>query len=62
MEQIYRQSLKCKKGTFFMTMSKKLPYTDRILPDEEPREKTLHWEHILAVKLEMSWGIATVNL
>ena len=26
MERIYQQSLKCKRGTWFVTMSKRLPY------------------------------------
>ena len=61
MERLYQMSLKCKKGTWFMTLSKRLPHADKVYP-ENPRLATLHWEHIIAVKLEMSWGPATVNL
>ena len=45
-----------------MTLSKRLPHADKVYPSNIPRAKTLHWEHIIAVKLEMSWGPATVNL
>ena len=62
MERIYETSLKCKKGTWFMTMSKRLPHSDKVLPFEEPRTEPFHWERILAVELLMSWGNATVNL
>ena len=44
-----------------MTMSKRLPHTEKINPDEPPKEG-LHWEFVLAIKLQMSWGKATVNL
>ena len=87
MDRIYQMSLKCKRGTWFMTMSKPLPRSDRILPGDQHKTTNfftdlanlkadrrsptarsesdfhgLHWEHVLAVKLTMSWGIATVNL
>ena len=61
MEQIYQQSLKCKRGTWFVTMSKRLPHADKINA-EGPPNPDLHWEFILAIKLQMSWGKATVNL
>ena len=61
METIYQQSLKCKKGTFFVTMSKRLPHAEKIGANDGARED-LHWEFILAIKLQMSWGKATVNL
>ena len=61
MEQIYEQSLKCKKGTWFVTMSKRLPHAEKINENETP-SNALHWEFILAIKLQMSWGKATVNL
>ena len=35
MDRIYQQSLKCKRGTWFMTMSKPLPRSDRILPGDQ---------------------------
>ena len=61
MERIYEQSLKCKRGTWFVTMSKRLPHAERVPRDGEPPEG-LHWEFILAIKLQMSWGKATVNV
>ena len=61
MEQIYQKSLKCKKGTWFVTMSKRLPHAEKVGQGETP-SNNLHWEFILAIKLQMSWGKATVNL
>ena len=61
MENIYQNAIKCKKGSWFVTMSKRLPNAEKINPGEIPREN-LHWEFILAIKLQMSWGKATVNL
>ena len=61
MELIYNQSLKCKRGTWFVTMSKRLPHAERVPRDADP-PASLHWEFILAIKLQMSWGKATVNL
>ena len=61
MDRIYEKTLKCKKGTWFVTMSKKLPNAEKVNPGQ-PVDENLHWEFILAVKLEMSWGKATVNL
>ena len=61
MERIYQQSLKCKKGTWFVTMSKRLPHADKV-GENEQASSDLHWEFILAIKLQMSWGKATVNL
>ena len=34
MDKIYKQSLKCKQGTWFLTMSKRLPKAERIKPGE----------------------------
>ena len=30
METIYQQSLKCKKGSWFVTMSKRLPHAEKV--------------------------------
>lgn len=61
MEQIYQKSLKAKKGTWFMTMTKRLPHAETI-NEENPARDDIYWEHILAIKLTMSWGKSTVNL
>ena len=61
MVEIYEKSLKAKKGSWFMTMSKRLPGAENI-DDENPARDDIHWEFILAIKLVMSWGKATVNL
>ena len=61
MENLYEQSLKCKKGTFFLTMSKKLPYAEVVSEGNTPKE-SLQWEHVHAIKLQMSWGKATINI
>ena len=63
MEQVYEQSKKCKKGTWLVTMTKRLPYTEKAgTEDAEALGDQWHWEFILAVKLKMSWGFATLNL
>ena len=59
MERIYEKTLACKKGTWFLTMSKRLPHAEKL---EDSNQDSLHWEFVLAIKLEMSWGKATVNL
>jgi len=41
-------------------MSKRLPHAEKI--NENETRNDLHWEFILAIKLQMSWGKATVNL
>ena len=61
MQSIYEKTLKCKKGTWFVTMSKRLPHAEKIHQDA-PSNPDLHWEFILAIKLQMSWGKATVNV
>ena len=61
MEQIYQKSLKCQKGTWFVTMSKKLPHA-RPYRENMPDNSTSHWDHIRSISLQMSWGIATANL
>ena len=61
MERIYQTALKCKKGTWFVTMSKRLPHAERYDPINFPEEECL-WEFIMPIKLLMSWGKATVNL
>ena len=61
MEQIYEKSLNCKKGTWFLTMSKRLPKAVKIKPNEEA-DPDLQWEHINAFVLQMSWGPATLNI
>lgn len=50
MEIIYSQSLKCKKGSWFVSMSKRLPHAERVTEDN-PVHDDLHWEFILAIKL-----------
>ena len=50
MEQIYNMALKCKKGSWFATMSKRLPYAE-VINDENPARDDIHWEFILAIKL-----------
>ena len=61
MEQIYTMSLKCQKGSWFVTMSKRLPHAE-VVNEENPARDDIHWQFILAIKLQMSWGKATVNL
>ena len=61
MERIYLKTLSCRKGTWFISMSKKLPHAAKVDP-KRPVDESLQWELILAIKLEMSWGKATVHV
>jgi hypothetical protein len=48
-----------KKGSWFITLTKKLPASDpNLIRDPECME----WVCVLSIKREMSWGLATVNL
>ena len=63
MERIYEKTLSCKKGAWFVTMSKRLPHAEKIIESGDGKnDEHLQWEFVLAIKLEMSWGKATVNL
>lgn len=63
MEQVYQRSLKCKKGTWFVTTAKRLPHAERMgSADAIKLGDQHHWEFILAVKLKTSWGHASLNL
>ena len=55
MENIYQMGLKCKKGSWFVTMSKRLPHAEK-LNSHISSKGVLHWEFVLAIKLKMSWG------
>ena len=61
MEQIYQKTLKAKKGSWFMTTSKRFHHSEKI-DDDNPARDDMHWEFILSIKIVMSWGPATVNL
>lgn len=61
MQTIYERTLKCKKGTWFVTMSKRLPHTEKV-ENGKPLSPDTQWEFIIAIKLMMSWGKATVNV
>ncbi len=48
-----------KKGSWMITLTKKLPTADPVYAkDVESRE----WECVLTIKMLMSWGYATVNI
>ena len=48
-----------KVGTWFVTLTKKLPTSDiNIVTDENRRD----WDCVYSVKKEMSWGLATINV
>jgi len=50
MQTIYEKTMKCKKGTWFVTMSKRLPHAFKIETNSPPNPD-LKWEFILAIKL-----------
>lgn len=58
MQKISDLATQMKKGSWILTLTKKLPASDpNIVRDDNKRE----WECVLSVKREMSWGLATVN-
>lgn len=59
MVQIASEASKMKVGAWMITLTKKLPSADpNYIKEEEKRE----WECLSSIKLEMSWGPATVNV
>jgi hypothetical protein len=48
-----------KKGTFMVTLTKKLPSSDPFVVRDEKRRD---WECVYSIKKTMSWGLATVNI
>lgn len=49
----------CKVGTWFITLTKRLPTSDsNIVSDENRRD----WEWVYSIKKEMSWGLATIHI
>ena len=61
MEQVYQKSLGAKKGSWFLNTSNRLPHAETINAENAERDD-IHWEFILAIKLTMSWGKATLYL
>lgn len=48
-----------KKGSWIITLTKRLPTSDiKIVRNEKRRE----WDLVYSVKRHMSWGLATVNI
>ena len=61
MAQICDKAKYLKKGSWFLTLTKRLPTADEqkyITEEKDDRD----WECVLSVKLKMSWGLATVNI
>lgn len=59
MHKIAEKASKMKKGSWFVTLTKKLPTADPVyVRDEERRD----FECVMSVKMRMSWGKATVNI
>jgi hypothetical protein len=59
MQNIAEKASLMKKGSWMITLTKKLPTADPIyVRDPEERE----WECVLSIKMLMSWGPATVNI
>ena len=57
MVQINEKAITCKKGTWFITLSKRLPFAEKCSStDNEKTKPDLHWEFVLGIKLKMSWG------
>ena len=59
MKQIASKASLMKKGSWIITLTKKLPSADPLYTREtEDRD----WECLLSIKMIMSWGYATVNI
>jgi len=57
MEKIAHRARRLKRGSWLVSLTKKLPSADeKFIPNEKDRD----WECVLSVKLPMSWGPATV--
>ena len=60
MGQICDKAKYLKKGSWFLTLTKRLPTADEQYITEEKDDRD--WECVKSVKLKMSWGLATVNI
>ena len=60
MEGVCQAAKKCKKGTWFLTLTKRLPTADDSL--NRNGEDKRDWNCVLSIKLKMSWGLATINV
>lgn len=59
MQQISEKTSLMKKGSWMVTLTKKLPTSDPLMTrDDDKRD----WECLLSIKRQMSWGIATVHI
>ena len=59
MRLIAEKADRMKKGSWMITLTKKLPTADPIY-ERDPSKRT--WECVLSLKMVMSWGYATVNI
>jgi hypothetical protein len=59
MHKIAEKASLCKIGTWFVTLTKRLPTSDPLtVRDESKRD----WDCVYSIKKYMSWGLATVNI
>ena len=61
MQQIHEKSLKCKKGSWLITLGARLPNSEFIFPDL-PFNPDMHWQVMFMGRLAMSWGWSTINI
>lgn len=59
MNKIAEKSSLMKKGSWMVTLTKKLPTSDPLFNREEDKRD---WECVLSIKKIMSWGLATVHI
>ncbi len=59
MNDIAERASRMKKGSWMITLTKKLPSADPIY-ERDPSKRI--WECVLSIKMVMSWGYATVNI
>ena len=60
MESMAKAAMKCKKGSWFVTLTKRLPTADdKLLTKSGDRRD---WDCVLTKAMKMSWGIATIHV
>lgn len=59
MVEIAERASRMKKGSWMITLTKKLPSADPIY-ERDPAKRD--WECLLSIKMIMSWGYGTVNI
>ena len=60
MQAMAKAAAKCKKGSWFVTLTKRLPTADENLVTKSGDGR--EWECVLTKAMKMSWGVATIHV